>query len=206
MPQVTQGVRSILSKAAVYDAVQNLLGAKRSRQRLVEEYIRPVPGDVVLDVGCGTGAILDSMPDDIQYVGIDLSPRYIASAEERYGHRATFRCMDVAHLSASDLPPANIAVAIGLLHHLGDDEASMLLIEISRCLVERGRLVTIDPCFEPTQSFVARYAISRDRGQNVREPDCYAAIARSVFVEVKVTVRHDLARIPYTHTILECRK
>lgn len=206
MTQITTGIRSLLSGSAAYDAVQNLLGARRSRQRLVDEYIRPSPGDCILDVGCGTCAILDSLPDDVAYVGMDLSPRYIEAAQRKYAGRGRFHCMDIAKIATANVATANVAIAVGLLHHLGDDEVVSMLSDIARCLAPGGRLVTIDPCFHPDQSMVARYLISKDRGQNVRTAQQYADLARRPFRLVDVTVRHDMARVPYTHSILECAK
>lgn len=55
------------------------------------------------------------------------------------------------------------------------------------------------------QSSIARRLILRDRGQNIREPEGYAALARHSFEEVDVTVRHDLLHVPYTHCVMECR-
>ncbi|MGI8513367.1 MAG: class I SAM-dependent methyltransferase, partial [Solirubrobacteraceae bacterium] len=64
---------------------------------------------------------------------------------------------------------------------------------------------TLDPTFVPGQARAARWLLSRDRGQAVRDPAGYQALASSHFAQVTATVRHDLARVPYTHAILECR-
>lgn len=206
MTQVTSGVRSVLSIAFAYDLLQDLLGARHSRQRIVEEYLRLLPGQKLLDVGCGTGAILEFLPVDVRYVGVDLSENYIASARGRYGDRGEFLCRDVASLPVQEAGTVDVALAVGLLHHLDDSQVDGLLEAIARLLEPRGRLVSIDPCYDPAQSAAARFMISRDRGQNVRSGEGYRALASRHFDHARLTVRHDLGRIPYTHAILECAK
>jgi len=66
---------SILSEPAVYDALQNLLGAKKSRRIFVKDYLRPQIGDKILDIGCGTARILDELPK-VEYYGFDANPKY----------------------------------------------------------------------------------------------------------------------------------
>ena len=204
MAQITSGIRSILSHPAVYDGFQALLGANRARRRIVDEFVRPVPESCVLDVGCGTAVVLDYLPADIGYVGIDLSIDYIDAARAKYGERGTFLVGDVAQLPVDSIPPADRAIAIGLLHHLEDAEVRSLLAAIRGRLSPGGHLVTIDPCFDPAQSGFARFMVSRDRGQNVRSIQAYRALAKSAFDRVDSHVLHDLSRIPYSHAILEC--
>jgi SAM-dependent methyltransferase len=206
MAQITTGLRSVLSHPIVYDLVQDLLGARRSRRRLVEEYLRVKPGETLLDVGCGTCAILECLPTDIGYIGVDLSPEYIDSARRRYGDRGRFFCQDVGELDPSTWESANVALAVGLLHHLEDDEVRRLFESISRILAPGGRVVTIDPCYDPSQNAAARFMISRDRGQNVRTGHGYSALASECLPHIRLSIRHDLSRVPYTHAILECSK
>jgi SAM-dependent methyltransferase len=206
MGQITTGIRSLLSASWAYDALQDLLGARRSRQILLDDYIRPNVGETMIDVGCGTCAILQLLPAGVDYVGFDLSSEYIAAARQRFSGRGTFHCMDIGAMSPGSLPLADVALAIGLLHHLEDNDVRELMRSISQRLRPGGRVVTVDPCFEPSQSKLARYLISRDRGTNVRTGSGYADLVRPFFGQVGLHVRHDLGRIPYTHAILECRK
>ena len=94
MAQNTKGLYKILSPAWAYSLFQDFVGGKRSRERLVQQYVRPEPGARVLDIGCGTAQILEVMAD-IQYVGYDLSPAYIERARASYGDRGTFCVGDV---------------------------------------------------------------------------------------------------------------
>jgi trans-aconitate methyltransferase len=65
-----------------------------------------MPTQRVVDVGCGTGEILDFLPAGIHYHGFDLDPNYIAAAREKYSDRGRFECADITKVSADALPPA----------------------------------------------------------------------------------------------------
>ena len=203
MAQVTKGIRSILSLPGAYDLLMRSLGADRSRRVVVDEYLRPRLGDRILDIGCGTAAIVDFLPKDIEYFGVDLSADYIASATQHYGDRAHFRVGDVNELDFGSQERFDIITAWGLLHHLEDDEVSRLATTARKLLGADGRFITLDNCFTSDQSPVARTVIRWDRGRNVRTPAEYQALISEVFDEVACDVRHDLLRVPYTHVIIE---
>ena len=57
--QREKGAWRLLSVPGIYDAFQTAIGARGSRQRLVDEFIRARPDDRVLEVGCGTARMLD---------------------------------------------------------------------------------------------------------------------------------------------------
>lgn len=204
MAQWTSGARAALSHPAIYDLFENLVGAQRCRDILTREYIRPRTGERVLDIGCGTAAILEHLPD-VDYVGYDISARYIEAATRRHGHRGRFLAARLTEQSLRDQPPFDLVIAIGLLHHLDDDEATALLRICKAAMAGNSRLITLDPCFDPAQHVLARFVIGRDRGRNVRSLDGYRALCDGVFASVVSHLRHDLLRIPYTHALLDCR-
>ena len=203
MAQITSGLKSILSFPFAYTSLQNLLGGRSARKDFVDRYVRAKAGDRILDIGCDPGDIVGFLPE-INYVGFDSNAHYIEIAEKRYGGRATFRCENLGHGTIDELGLFDIVLATGVLHHLDDDDAARLLRLARAALKKGGRLITLDACFIEQQSRIARFLISRDRGQNVRTREGYGRLATSVFEQVKVDVRHDLLWVPYTHIILEC--
>ncbi len=204
MAETSTGLRSLLANPVVYNCFQALVGEKSGKTRLVRDHLRPRPGDRVLDIGCGTGRTFDYMPDTA-YFGFDTSAAYVEEARRRYGTRARFTCARVADAYLPDVPACELVMAIGVLHHLDDDEAIALFQLARNHLADGGRVVTVDGAFVPGQNPLARMLLERDRGQNVRTEPAYVALARTVFGQVRSTVRHDLLRIPYTHVILECQ-
>jgi SAM-dependent methyltransferase len=206
MAQITSGIRTILSNPSAYDFLQSALGASRARKRLIRDHIRPRPDDHLLDIGCGTGELLKYLPANIHYIGFDLSPDYINAARERYGNRGRFECSDVADFEPTDLLGVDLVLAIGVLHHLDDDQVVHLLLTAWNKLRPGGRFISLDGTLVKGQSRIARALILRDRGQNIRSPDGYQALAASKFSITACTVRHDLLYVPYTHCILECTR
>ena len=100
----------------------------------------------------------------------------------------------------------DIVLARAILHHLSDKEAAALFGTARRHLRKGGVLVTYDPVYVPDQSPIARYIISRDRGQHVRTPEEYAGLAAEEFSSIEANVVRGLSKLPYTHFIMQCVK
>ncbi len=200
MAQTTTGWRRVFSVPAVYRLAQSGIGSPNVRATLVERYLQPAEGDRILDIGCGTGELVEYMPA-VDYVGHDPSTEYVEAAREKFGDQGTFVEGGVGEIDL-ELGSFDLAVAKGVLHHLDDDIARGLFDEAAAALKPGGRLVTIDPTFADGQSPIARFLASRDRGQNVREPAAYESMASPEFASVEVTVHHDLLRVPYSHAVV----
>ena len=203
MTEVTTGVRALLTHPVLYAAFSAIVGGKKARAVLVRDHVRPMSGARILDLGCGPGDLRGYLPADAEYVGVDTSAAYIASAQAHYGGSAEFRVGDAAALD-SDLRGFDLVLAIGVLHHLDDVRALELLAGAARALQAGGRMVALDAAITHPQRRLARAVVSRDRGQHVREPHEYLELARQVFANVVLSERTDMLRIPYTHCILEC--
>lgn len=204
MAEITGGIRSILSLPGVYKTVQAVLGAEKARRRLASDFIRPFERASVLDLGCGPG-VLRPYLGDVDYVGIDRNPSYIEAARSAFAGCGEFVCADATEAVLAQWSGRfDIVLMVGLLHHLDDVQVEQLLARVKPTLKPSGRLVTFDGCWLTPQHPVARFLIARDRGQNVRTPEQYAALGRAVFGKVATHVRHDLLHVPYTHSILEC--
>jgi 2-polyprenyl-3-methyl-5-hydroxy-6-metoxy-1,4-benzoquinol methylase len=201
---VTTGIRSVLSHPLVYGTFQNIMGAKRGRARFVRENIRPFPGMRVLDLGCGPAEILSAMPNEVVYVGYDMSPHYIASAQRKFGARGEFHCRLLEQTEVATLELFDLVMGIGVLHHLDDTTARQFMAIAKAALKPGGRILTLDPCFAAGQNPIARFLIARDRGQHVRNADGYLALADETCLDATGTVVHQVW-IPYTHWIMECR-
>ena len=204
MPQITTGIRAVLSSPKVYDFFQDLMGAKSVRLELVRDHIQPLSACRVLDIGCGTARILDFLPN-VEYFGFDSSQRYIDDAVNRYGTRGHFKCALVEQAVIDHMEPFDVVMATGLLHHLDDEKVQGLMKLVHSALREGGQLITIDPCFAADQNAVSHFLVSRDRGQNVRDLAGYSSLAKSVFSNTAAIVRHR-KWIPYTHCIMQCTK
>jgi 2-polyprenyl-3-methyl-5-hydroxy-6-metoxy-1,4-benzoquinol methylase len=204
MAQITHGVRAILSHPFIYSAFQSMMGAHQVRKRLVANFLKSFPGMKVLDVGCGPADILAYMPE-VDYCGFDIDNDYINQAQKKFGSTGEFHCKQLQITDLESLPLFDVVLALGLLHHLDDAVAVDVMQLAAKALKPGGRMLTIDPCFDPLQNPIARLLIRADRGQNVRDKAGYEALARVCFESPRVEVRHTLW-IPYTHCIMECQK
>jgi SAM-dependent methyltransferase len=201
MSHRSTGIYRIFESAAVYERFQRLLGSDAARRRFVRDFLRPFPGARILDIGCGTGAILDYLPREVDYVGYDLNPRYVEAARRRYLHRGRFSCARVEE--APEEPGGfDLVLATAILHHLDDSEADRLLASAYRHLRPGGALVTLDPVRHPGQSKVARLLVALDRGQRVRTPEGYRDLAAAHFPSVETALLTDLMPIPYSHFLM----
>lgn len=196
--------RALLAVSTVYRSFQYLTGGVGARATLVQEYIRPWQKCRILDVGCGTAAVLEKLPD-VDYVGLDPSERYIAHARRRFGGRGVFLQREVTANAVKELAPFDLVLGIAVLHHLSDAQARELFALARSALKEQGRLVTLDPCHVVSQRWVARLALSLDRGKFIRYRKEYEALAQEFFPRVVSHIRSDLLPIPYAHVILQCQ-
>ncbi len=172
----------------------------------IAEHIGAGPGDKVLDVGCGNGDVRPKLAD-ADYTGVDLNDDYLAKARATHnGPNTQFIRADVAELEALGLGPYDVACGIGVLHHLSDAEVASLLGGIADALRPGGRLVTMDPVFDPEQRTTARVLAALDRGRYVRDRPGYERLVGGALSIDSVTIRHDLLAMPYSHCIIESHK
>ena len=64
--------RRVLAIPAMFNAYQAAVGANHAKSVFVNEWIRPIQGDSLLDIGCGTGAIIPFLPTDTHVTGVDI--------------------------------------------------------------------------------------------------------------------------------------
>lgn len=197
-----QSIRSVLAVPAAYNLWWNVVGGPAFAKVLVREYLQPGVGARILEIGCGPGTIVGYLPQ-VEYLGFDLSSKYIEMARKRFP-QAQFVCERVSRFSLEKQQSFDAVLALGVVHHLDDQEARQLFRVAHDALKSGGKLITVDGVWTNHQSPAARWLLARDRGEYVRNEVQYVDIASQVFTNVRATVRHDLIRIPYSHLILEC--
>ena len=196
-------LQRLLRHSSVYEASRRLIGATREMERLVGEFVRPAPGMTLLDIGCGNGRLVPFLPE-VAYVGVDHNQSYIDDAQSRYaGPTVRFIGGDLGEFPADSIGPFDVAVSIGVLHHLDDTTAQRAIADTRERLKPGGRLITMDPCFEPGQRQIARVLMALDRGKFVRHPTDYQRLLDDGTVDVEAVVLHDVYAFPYTHLVTQ---
>ena len=195
------GLKRLLSHHSIYVGLQRAVGADRLRYRCLAE-LDLGPGETVLDLGCGPAYYLGRLPRDTRYFGFDTSTRYIEHARKQWGDGPQFRDELFTEEHADALPPINAIMLLGLLHHLSDEQSRQLLTLAGRVLAPGGRVISVDTCFEPTQGRISRWMSANDRGEHVRTPEAFAALAREVFKDIDGEVLNTTTRIPTSHWMM----
>jgi ubiquinone/menaquinone biosynthesis C-methylase UbiE len=125
-----------------YDTVfEPVLGHAK---RLGLQMYTPKPGQVVLDVGCGTGTQLALYQGlGCQLAGIDPAPAMVARAEEKLGSSARIHFGSATDISYPDASVHLILFSM-MLHELSREARAAVLTEARRVLADDGRILVLD--------------------------------------------------------------
>lgn len=208
--QDDSGLKRLLGFSWVYASFQSLVGGTRGTRWIAENFWRAKAGQKVIDIGCGPGNTAHLLPQDVQYVGFDISETYIKHARAKFSNDSNKSfIVGVAEDFVLDLPTqmqnADLVIMNGLLHHLDDDNALTALRLARAALAPRARLVCLEGCFLINQAPIARWILEQDRGQNVRSELEWKKLTASVFNDFETHILTGLLRIPYTHIVIEAR-
>ncbi|MGE4220742.1 MAG: methyltransferase domain-containing protein [Alphaproteobacteria bacterium] len=147
------------------------------------------PGQRVLDVGCGTGFLIDRLLarcPEAEPVGLDLTPAMLDRAADRLGGRARLLC---GSGDALPLPDRSIdaLVSANVFHFF--DRPGTALAEMRRVLRPGGRIVITDWCDDYIACRVMDRTLrllGRPHGAVWGSRDCAVALEQSGFHAVRV--------------------
>jgi ubiquinone/menaquinone biosynthesis C-methylase UbiE len=160
-PAQTEG--RLIRWAPYYDGLVNILtlGFARRLRLLTVNNALLQPGEKVLDVGCGTGAV--TLPAKVRVgknggaAGIDPAPEMIAVARQkaiRAGLDIDFRVGVIESLPFPDETFDAVTSSL-MMHHLPEHVRAKGLAEILRVLKPGGRVLIAD-MMRPNTSFLRR--------------------------------------------------
>lgn len=106
---------------------------------LFDDYV--IPGDKILDLGCGNGRFFELLEDkDINYIGVDFSEKLIEIAKKKYP-KVKFQVADALNLPFPNNYFDKI-YSIAVLHHIPSREfRQQFLKEARRILKPKGLLI-----------------------------------------------------------------
>jgi SAM-dependent methyltransferase len=155
-----QAIGAVVRIPRAYDVVQRLAGADETLGR-IRRALGEATGQVVLDVGAGTGSVEAALPAGARYLWLDADPQKLEGFRARSAAPAILG-------NATNLPLADEsvdwAVSVGVSHHLDDGELGRMLDELRR--VTREGIVFVDAVRTPTPA--SRLLWRYDRGRHAR--------------------------------------
>lgn len=208
MAENKRGVFGSISLPNVYNLVQFVAGAAMYREAMVRDHIRPFDGCTIVDIGCGTGEYVEYIAKscrDFEYYGFDGEAKYIEHAQQRYASMPNVHFFHkiLTADDAAQFKGADIAMAMGVMHHMDDSVVLALLRVAKSALKPGGRLVTYDPGLYDRMSFMEWFFATFDRGRSIRTEDAYANLIGQVFPEHRSHVRY-LTYYKSRNVIFEC--
>jgi SAM-dependent methyltransferase len=148
--------------------------------------------------------MLELLPPDVTYVGVDLDPGYVERARTRFRRRGTFVCADITSYEPS--ATFDVVIAYGVLHHLDDEGTRAACGVASRALRAGGRVLFAEPCRTEEQGWLEKAIMNRDRGRYIRTTARYVELMNERFPATSTDVVTVGYRIPYTLVILEANR
>ena len=146
-------------------------------------------GGALLDIGCGTGALLGAVAaasPGVTLAGADPSPEMLAVARERLGAAAALECAPAERLPFAD-GAFDIVVSTSALHFVRRPGAA--LGEAGRVLAPGGRIVVTDWCRDfPTIRLLDLYlrAFNRAHWRTYTVAECRRLLADAGFEGVAI--------------------
>jgi ubiquinone/menaquinone biosynthesis C-methylase UbiE len=175
------------------------------------ETARLQPGERVLDVACGTGAVTRRAAEQVgptgSVTGIDLASDMIDVAKATEGPAGAHIEWHVADAASLPLPDASYDVVLCQMALMFMEDRTAALAEMRRVLTPGGRIAvntpgTIQPAFEVMEQAIVAH-ISPELGGFVRavfsihEPETLASLLRAArFESVTADVYRATLRLP----------
>lgn len=204
---INYGIRKFLEIPIVYNLFHNITGGNRFRKTYFEKYFSLGKGSKVLDIGCGSGVMLENIKEDLEYYGIDFEPGYIEFCKSKFADRGQFILEKSDETWREEWKGHFDAInAHGLLHHLSDEEGEELIKMAHYYLKPGGYLVTFDTSYHQKQSAISKWLVSKDRGQNVKFDSEYQQLAEKFFPDVEGTLYTNYSRLPYSAYAMKMTK
>jgi ubiquinone/menaquinone biosynthesis C-methylase UbiE len=133
----------------LYDLLTSVTGFGKRHKRRVLHSVNLTGRETLLDVGCGTGVLLEVAKTDypgIKAIGIDPDQRALQIARRRLDRAGLEADLYQAFGQSLPLPDASVDLCFSTLafHHMSNEVKQKAFSEIYRVLKEDGRLILSD--------------------------------------------------------------
>jgi len=154
-----------------YDAFCSIAGLGKDFKRKILQSTDIWDGSVIIDVGCGTGVLLEVAKEGFpqsRIIGIDPDARSLAIAERRLKGKGLHAELIEGFAESLDLPDASVDFCFSTLafHHMPDAIKKRALEEIHRVLKKGGLVVITD--FGETDSWLIRRMVFFENAEYIK--------------------------------------
>jgi SAM-dependent methyltransferase len=200
-----------LKISLVYNTYQRIVGGLKANKRYLrcqlssEQMSRKNSRITFVDLGCGPGVALEILPHGMNYLGVDISAEYVASAKNRSkklgldGSRISLLTGDVCDMNL-ELNNSNDAFLVSvnaIFHHLNDEQLIKLLANLYEQFPVGTKYVSQDPTVNSDTKRIAKWFAENDRGEYVRPSSRLEAfIMEAKFQEIEMSVVKNTYNIP----------
>ena len=147
-----------VSHPSVYDLVQRVAGGRNAGQRLAV-LLTSADGKIVLDMGGGTGRLLQLLPSTSRYLCLDNDPLKLRHLRQKYPDSSAV-LGDATALPLAD-GAVDVIVCRGVAHHLAPETLDLAFREAARVC---HTFVFQDPILLPDR-LISRLLWRYDRGR-----------------------------------------
>ncbi|MFH1708966.1 MAG: class I SAM-dependent methyltransferase [Planctomycetota bacterium] len=160
--------------------------------------------DVVLDIGCGNGLLLDYVADKVnRYYGVDFSEEFIKVARSRQAsnkiNNAEFICGDVTAFCRESEVKFDKIFALDFTEHIYNEDFLEIFAAISRSLNKEGTLYLHTPNRDYILEILKARGILRQLPEHVavRTPEQYSDLLQQTgFREIEIVFLSHYLKIP----------
>lgn len=189
----------LLDKPFFYDLVELLLGMDfyKTAQNKIIKY----PHQSVIDIGCGTGKILNYLKPE-NYLGLDINEKYLNYAKKRCQRSGViFLTQDAAKINKID-GCYDLLLMINFIHHLSTKELRTVLQRILKN-VNFSRMIVIDG--QPDCGILTKLLEKTDQGNHFRNLKQITDIYKNYFDVAEAYVVKKFYWL-YKYSIIVARK
>lgn len=170
-------LHTLVANPVIYDTVQRLVGMNYSIKQM-QPIFEQMAGQVVLDIGAGTGLYLSAFPANAKYIWLDNDPQKLEGFQIRSNSLPAI-LGDATRIGLAN-KTVDFVTCVAIAHHLDDTQLYKFVDEVAR--VVRKKLILLDPL--ATDAWQSKSLWRYDRGSYPRTAEqLNAALSRRFEIE-----------------------
>lgn len=178
-------ILSVFDFPTFFNLLQRLIADQRHVKKFVKSALSKLQPHSILDIGFGTGNLMEVIPKTSRYLGIDNNPRYFSFTKKRFrAPGRQFLLQDASDIDFYKRKEFDVVMLISILHHLSDEQLSKILPAIRQIT---AKAVIITDILPNPPGALPKLLVKLDRGRFIRSRQLKLTLLKRYFkiVEVK---------------------